>query len=255
VAALAQTSRAALQAALPEFKSKQALQAQTASRQVNKEEASGNAFYTGKPFEIEREGYLFKYRSYDPELNRWVTIDPSGFPDGANNQIYSSIPTMEFDFQGFYSVSFFGMVQQAGQSWNIPGGLGTISVAIYNKHSDPSAGQGGVDLALNENVSKNTGKYYYWRQYYTDTTNKGVVVEHQLDNGGIEADWYNGLRTSGKNDEQFGDRPFNAFSLLKDGVTWYRTAFVTSLIEVDSLDQKHGGTPVASITWGFTISE
>jgi RHS repeat-associated protein len=100
LAALSQTSHAALQAALPEFKSKQALQAQAASRQVNKEEASGNAFYTGKPFEADREGYLFKYRSYDPELSRWATTDPSGFPNGSNNTLYAAVPTTQLDSDG-----------------------------------------------------------------------------------------------------------------------------------------------------------
>jgi len=97
VVALSQTSRAALQASLPEFKSKQALQAQAASRQVNNEAASGNVFYTGKPFEANRDGYLFKYRSYSAELNRWDAVDPSGYPDGPNNQIYAPTPTSGLD--------------------------------------------------------------------------------------------------------------------------------------------------------------
>ncbi|MCK9588011.1 MAG: hypothetical protein M0Q93_01450, partial [Terrimicrobiaceae bacterium] len=45
-------------------------------------------FYTGKPYESDTGSYTFKYRNYDPELNRWTTMDPSGFPDGANNHIY-----------------------------------------------------------------------------------------------------------------------------------------------------------------------
>jgi len=103
-----QIANAALQATLPEFKSKQALLAQAASRQVNKEEASGNVFYTGKPFEANREGYLFRYRSYDAELNRWKSVDPSGFPDGANNQAYMPNPVSELDWQGMLTVSSSG---------------------------------------------------------------------------------------------------------------------------------------------------
>jgi RHS repeat-associated protein len=101
MAVFSQTSRASLQATLPEFKSKQALQAQAASRQVQKEEASGSIFYTGKPFEAQREGYLFKYRSYDAKLNRWTSADPSGFPEGPNNALYGpSAPTGGFDALG-----------------------------------------------------------------------------------------------------------------------------------------------------------
>jgi len=76
--------------------------------------------------------YSFKYREYNPEtsdwreevglrrrssprarkggerrgharvqMNRWTTVDPSGFPDGANNRVYAATPTSEFDPNGF----------------------------------------------------------------------------------------------------------------------------------------------------------
>jgi len=61
------------------------------------------AFYTGKPFLSETGSYAFRYRQYDPELNRWTSIDPSGFPDGANNQSYAPIPTAGCDPFGLYS--------------------------------------------------------------------------------------------------------------------------------------------------------
>jgi len=57
-------------------------------------------FYTGKPYDSDTGSYTFKYRNYDPELNRWTTMDPSGFPDGANSSAYIPIPTNEFDWQG-----------------------------------------------------------------------------------------------------------------------------------------------------------
>jgi len=57
-------------------------------------------FYTGKPYDSDTGSYTFKYRNYDPELNRWTTTDPSGFPDGANNSIYTSQPLCMFDPDG-----------------------------------------------------------------------------------------------------------------------------------------------------------
>ena len=45
--------------------------------------------------------YSFKYREYNPEMARWTTVDPSGFPDGANNRVYAATPTSEFDPNGF----------------------------------------------------------------------------------------------------------------------------------------------------------
>ena len=57
-------------------------------------------FYTGKPYLAESESYIFKYRDYNPGLNRWTTVDPSGFPDGANNRVYAAVPTGELDPDG-----------------------------------------------------------------------------------------------------------------------------------------------------------
>jgi len=88
VAALSQTSRAALQATLPEFKSKQELAQKRAALSATHSITQSGAFYTGKPFEAGRESYIFKYRSYDAELNRWTTQDPTGFRDGANISSY-----------------------------------------------------------------------------------------------------------------------------------------------------------------------
>jgi RHS repeat-associated protein len=58
-------------------------------------------FYTGKPYLAESGSYAFKYREYNPETTRWTTVDPSGFPDGANNRLYAASPTSEFDPTGF----------------------------------------------------------------------------------------------------------------------------------------------------------
>ncbi|MCK9588017.1 MAG: RHS repeat-associated core domain-containing protein [Terrimicrobiaceae bacterium] len=63
-------------------------------------------FYTGKPYDSDTESYTFRYRNYDPELNRWTTMDPSGFPDGANNIAYLAIPTSEFDWAGTIVIHF-----------------------------------------------------------------------------------------------------------------------------------------------------
>jgi len=57
-------------------------------------------FYTGKPYIAETGGYAFKYREYNPEMNRWTTVDPSGFPDGANNRVYVKNPINHFDSNG-----------------------------------------------------------------------------------------------------------------------------------------------------------
>jgi len=60
--------------------------------------------YTGKISDADSGGYLFRYRSYDSELSRWTTVDPSGFPDGANNGKYAPTPTHDLDPNGAYSL-------------------------------------------------------------------------------------------------------------------------------------------------------
>jgi RHS repeat-associated protein len=57
-------------------------------------------FYTGKPYDADLGSYIFAYRDYNPQLNRWTTADPSGFPDGVNNRIYAPVPTVQVDPTG-----------------------------------------------------------------------------------------------------------------------------------------------------------
>jgi RHS repeat-associated protein len=91
-------------APLPEFKTPEQL-AKWRSEQKLKSQPSASSqeagvFYTGKPYLAESGSYAFKYREYNPEMGRWTTIDPSGFPDGANNRMYAALPTSEIDNNG-----------------------------------------------------------------------------------------------------------------------------------------------------------
>ena len=109
VAALTGSAFAAFQAPLPEFKNEKQLaewRAEKASEATSQGYvAEKTAFYTGKPYLASSGGYAFKYRSYDPELARWTSEDPSGFPDGANSNIYAPIPTTEMDWAGLLTVN------------------------------------------------------------------------------------------------------------------------------------------------------
>jgi len=79
-------------------------------------------FFTGKPY-VDGLGYVFKYRNYNPELCRWQSADPSGFPDGANNQIYvNNKVTSALDPTGCEEVDFTGSA-----SYSIPGTQITLS--------------------------------------------------------------------------------------------------------------------------------
>lgn len=101
---MASTGYAEFKAPLPEFKNEKQLaewRAEKASEATSQGYAAEETpFYTGKPYLASSGGYAFKYRSYNPELLRWTSEDPSGFPDGANQSRYAPNPTSELDFMG-----------------------------------------------------------------------------------------------------------------------------------------------------------
>ncbi|MEI8310374.1 MAG: RHS repeat-associated core domain-containing protein [Verrucomicrobiota bacterium] len=114
----AATAEHKLPAPLPEFKTPEQLavwrkemaaKAATADalavKQANSSFPISNSkgssvFYTGKPYIEETGSYAFKFRHYDPETCRWGGADLFGFPDGANNHVYSPTPTMQLDQLG-----------------------------------------------------------------------------------------------------------------------------------------------------------
>jgi RHS repeat-associated protein len=53
--------------------------------------------FTGKPYDADLGAYVFPFRNYRPEESRWMSADPSGFPDGVNGRYYSPMPLTEVD--------------------------------------------------------------------------------------------------------------------------------------------------------------
>ncbi len=104
VATLTSTAFASFKAPLPEFKNERQLaewRAEKASEATSQGYAAEEtAFYTGKPYLASSGDYVFKFRSYNPELARWRSEDPSGFPDGANGNIYNNDPLTGLDPDG-----------------------------------------------------------------------------------------------------------------------------------------------------------
>ena len=98
---------------LPEFRNPQQLAqwrvtaAKTAPQSVAAK-STAPAFFTGKPYDATSGNYVFKYRNYNPGLARWTSTDPSGFPDGANNNMYAAAPTSQLDPDGLYTIKIAG---------------------------------------------------------------------------------------------------------------------------------------------------
>jgi len=139
-------------APLPEFKTPEQLarwRAETTAKTANLESASSRPstldsstpFYTGKPYLAESGSYAFKYREFNPKMGRWTTVDPSGFPDGANNRIYAAVPTTEFDDNGLYIKSelsgYSSLIQDDAGLWNLleAGSLPLTSTAMRHAES------------------------------------------------------------------------------------------------------------------------
>ena len=118
VASLTSTAFAEFKAPLPEFKNEKQLAEwraeQTAKSSTQSTATQETTFYTGKPYVESSGNYAFKYRSFSPELARWTSEDPSGFPDGANNHTYScNTPVNGLDADGLLFLCYNGGVVTA----------------------------------------------------------------------------------------------------------------------------------------------
>lgn len=144
LAASSQSSSAGLAASLPEFKTKSELQ-KAALPKVNTapESPETDTFYTGKPYEASRESYLFQYRNYIPEVSRWSSVDPSGFPEGSNNNVYTAQPTSRLDPTGCTTVNVSG-VPSSGTSGRL-----TITPVSPGAHQVGSDIQGLLEVNFN----------------------------------------------------------------------------------------------------------
>ena len=56
-----------------------------------------SARFTGKPYDNDLHAYVFPFRNYDASAARWMSADPSGYPDGINQHFYACMPTMAID--------------------------------------------------------------------------------------------------------------------------------------------------------------
>ncbi len=133
VATLTSTAFAEFKAPLPEFKNEKQLaewRVEKASQLKTRVTTEESAFYTGRPYLASTGGYAFKYRDYNPELARWTSEDPSGFPDGANASIYTPVPTTQIDCYGLSRTEVSRSVVPTDTNWQNAGkgynGLGNI---------------------------------------------------------------------------------------------------------------------------------
>ncbi len=117
---------------LPEFQTKTQLHALRAEQDAVRESIaaaeqhvnlSSPVFYTGKIADMATGKYKFKFRDYDPQTSRWMSIDPAGYLDGPNNGRYAPIPTFAIDYQGLYAIIILTRVYREDCTWYYNGTL------------------------------------------------------------------------------------------------------------------------------------
>jgi RHS repeat-associated protein len=117
-------------------------------------------FYTGKPFDMELGTYIFKFRNYSPEMQRWTTTDPSGFPDGANNYSYVSTPVYMMDPLGLAPlnslVDDLTIIDQQISAWN---SMGWGFAANVLSHFAGGTGSQYTGSSTEADLIKNASKY------------------------------------------------------------------------------------------------
>ena len=101
-------------------------------------QASRGARFTGKPYDGDMQAYVFPFRNYNPSATRWMSVDPSGYPDGINAHFYACNPLMQIDPWGLsidVSASYNVSSGQTLNSYN----PGTISVTITATYTGSDA--------------------------------------------------------------------------------------------------------------------
>ena len=141
-------------------------------------EQPASYFYTGRPYDTDLGEYTFAARNYNPQINRWTSADPSGFPDGPNNQFYAPIPTRDFDYQGLLKWSTVTRVTGAGATSTYTQPTYTINFDVYTvKTNDQSA-----TITLWKYVSGNpAGLDYTYNCHGYTFGNSGYWINGQVD--------------------------------------------------------------------------
>jgi RHS repeat-associated protein len=98
-----------------------------------------NARFTGKPYDADLGAYVFPFRNYRPELARWTSADPAGFPDGPNGHFYAPVPGIGVDPYGlvFEFLPVLGTLEQGLKTiFGAYPGMKSSDYSVKN-HEDP----------------------------------------------------------------------------------------------------------------------
>jgi len=178
VAIITSSAFAAIPKVLPEFKNEKQLAEWRAEMAENSHPQTANedhTFYTGKPYIGSTGSYAFKYRSYNPDLARWTSEDPSGFPDGANGSAYVSIPTTSLDPDGLSDLTIVGAVVEIWKSAGF-----TFSVRLAEHSLDQLDDRDAEQDEINALNSANQFTSVFNKAYFSGKHSVGETSGTQL---------------------------------------------------------------------------
>jgi RHS repeat-associated protein len=125
-------------------------------------------FYTGKPYVADAGGYIYKYRTYNPEISRWTSADPSGFSDGPNDEFYAPIPTEYIDPTGLASIKDSTNTYTITNTTATP--IGNSFSYAFNGYSFTGGTlQTGTSLSVTSQEPIDYGTSQYWGGYSLGT--------------------------------------------------------------------------------------
>jgi RHS repeat-associated protein len=138
--------------------------------------------FTGKPYDADLGAFVFPFRNYRPEEGRWMSADPSGFPDGVNGRIYAPCPLSGLDPLGLQSVSVrasdIATVQAAIEGFRT---LGWDAAVRRARHSQDGGG--------NETAPQNEIDALFTASEFTDVINDSYFETIFKNNGSRAFDY------------------------------------------------------------------
>jgi RHS repeat-associated protein len=110
--------------------------------------------FTGKPYDADLGAFVFPFRNYRPEEGRWMSADPSGFPDGLNGRFYLGKNPLRY-------VDPFGLA--IGDPFSTPDAAANDAMGATNPAS------------ISENKEKGGLIYQVGDQFYATNSRDGTL--------------------------------------------------------------------------------
>ena len=155
------------------------------------------ARFTGKPYDEDLQAFVFPCRNYDASTARWQSVDPAGYPDGANQHFYAAIPTLGIDPLGCWVLIEYWSISKVFNYVD----MGNSALPGMNEINEEYLES--VACGMNEATSVFSGKTdENGKLYGQDVPNKGPIPEGSYyigEQGSRHSGWYSlyGKRADG----------------------------------------------------------